>query len=174
MRPQPATYAEFVTQSREVLGLPPEAAPSERLNPSLHGLMKEAFAASEWKAFKLTPDGPVPIPPPTPDAEASLAEQQAALFDEGGKLRRVVEIAGALMAADSFQSGHEPGSDSWYDALETWMRARGERVTDETVSLAALKIGAAMGIWIPEDLRFLEEIDAQKAAMARNESLKDA
>jgi len=91
MKPQPATYAEFVTQSREVLGLPPEAAPSERLNPSLHGLMKEAFAASGLKAFRLTPDGPVPIPPPSPEAQRSMSEQQARMFTPDGQLRMVVE-----------------------------------------------------------------------------------
>ena len=52
------------------------------------------------------------------------------------------------------------------------MRARGEHVTAETVALAALKIGGAMGIWVPEDLRFLKEIDTQKAAMAREEVRK--
>jgi erythromycin esterase-like protein len=71
-----------------------------------------------------------------------------------------------------FESAHDPGCDDWYDDLEAWMRARGERVTAETVALAALKIGGAMGIWVPEDLRFLKEIDTQKAAMAREEVRK--
>ena len=52
------------------------------------------------------------------------------------------------------------------------MRARGEHVTAETVALAALKIGGAMAIWVPEDLRFLKEIDTQKAAMAREKVRK--
>ncbi len=63
---------------------------------------------------------------------------------------------------DGFHSGQEPGGDAWYDDLEAWMRGRGERITDETVSFAALKIGGEMGIWIPEDMRFLNEIDRQR------------
>jgi hypothetical protein len=35
---------KFVQQSRKVLGLPEKSAPTERLNPSLDGLMKEAFS----------------------------------------------------------------------------------------------------------------------------------
>jgi len=37
-------YVKFVQQSRRVLGLPEKSAPTERLNPSLDGLMKEAFS----------------------------------------------------------------------------------------------------------------------------------
>lgn len=42
-----------------------------------------------------------------------------------------------------FESAHDPGCDDWYEGLEAWMRARGERVTAETAALAALKIGGA-------------------------------
>ena len=104
MKPQPATYAEFVTQSREVLGLPPEAAPSERLNPSLHGLMKEAFAASGRKA-------------------------------------------------DSFQSGHEPGTAAWYDDLEASLIRRGIVATDGMLAREAERIGEESGRRIAPDRR---------------------
>lgn len=40
-------YVKFVQQSRRVLGLPEKSAPTERLNPSLHGLMQEAFSRLE-------------------------------------------------------------------------------------------------------------------------------
>lgn len=70
-----------------------------------------------------------------------------------------------------FESAHDPGCDDWYDDLEAWMRSRGERVTAETVVLAALKIGGAT-VWVPEDLRFLNEIGTQQAAMAREEVRK--
>ena len=35
-------YVQFVQQSRKVLGLPEKSAPTERLNPSLDGLMQRA------------------------------------------------------------------------------------------------------------------------------------
>lgn len=41
------SYAEFVAQSRRVLGLPEKSAPTGRLNPSLNGLMNEAFSRAE-------------------------------------------------------------------------------------------------------------------------------
>ena len=40
-------YVKFVQQSRQVLGLPEKCAPTERLNPSLDGLMEEAFSRLE-------------------------------------------------------------------------------------------------------------------------------
>ena len=55
MKPQPATYAEFVTQAREVLGLPAEPPPAERLNPALQALMNDAFALAR-KAPSVPPD----------------------------------------------------------------------------------------------------------------------
>lgn len=36
-------YVKFVQQSRQVLGLPEKSAPTERLNPSLHGLMQRVL-----------------------------------------------------------------------------------------------------------------------------------
>lgn len=36
-------YVKFVQQSRKVLGLPEKSAPTERLNPSLDGLMIEVL-----------------------------------------------------------------------------------------------------------------------------------
>jgi hypothetical protein len=47
-------YVKFVQQSRKVLGLPEKSAPTERLNPSLDGLMKEAFARLEAARRKST------------------------------------------------------------------------------------------------------------------------
>jgi hypothetical protein len=47
-------YVEFVQQSRKVLGLPEKSAPTERLNPSLHGLMIEAFSRVEAARRKTT------------------------------------------------------------------------------------------------------------------------
>jgi len=40
-------YVRFVQQSRKVLGLPGKSEPTERLNPSLDGLMQEAFSRLE-------------------------------------------------------------------------------------------------------------------------------
>lgn len=47
-------YVKFVQQSRKVLGLPEKSAPTERLNPSLHGLMEEAFSRVETARRKPT------------------------------------------------------------------------------------------------------------------------
>jgi hypothetical protein len=47
-------YVDFVQQSRRVLGLPEKSAPTERLNPSLHGLMIEAFSRLEAARHKTT------------------------------------------------------------------------------------------------------------------------
>ncbi len=47
-------YVKFVQQSRQVLGLPEKSAPTERLNPSLHGLMKEALSRLEIARRKET------------------------------------------------------------------------------------------------------------------------
>lgn len=47
-------YVEFVQQSRKVLGLPEKSAPTERLNPSLHGLMIEVLYGSETRRQKQT------------------------------------------------------------------------------------------------------------------------
>jgi hypothetical protein len=47
-------YVEFVQQSRKVLGLPEKSAPTERLNPSLHELMTEAFSRLEAARRKAT------------------------------------------------------------------------------------------------------------------------
>lgn len=47
-------YVEFVQQSRKVLGLPEKSAPTERLNPSLHGLMIEVFSRVEASRQKQT------------------------------------------------------------------------------------------------------------------------
>jgi len=41
------TYAEFVQQSRRVLGLPEKPPPTECLNPGLRDLMNEAFRRAE-------------------------------------------------------------------------------------------------------------------------------
>ena len=47
-------YVKFVQQSRKVLGLPEKSAPTERLNPSLDGLMQEAFSRLEAAHRKST------------------------------------------------------------------------------------------------------------------------
>jgi hypothetical protein len=47
-------YVQFVQQSRKVLGSPEKSAPTERLNPSLHGLMQEAFSLNAKAPRKRT------------------------------------------------------------------------------------------------------------------------
>lgn len=48
------------------------------------------------------------------------------------------------------------------------MRGRGERGTDETIMLRRMSLIERLGVWIPDDMRILKEIDAQKAATERH------
>jgi hypothetical protein len=56
---------------------------------------------SEWKAFRLNPDGgdPIPIPPPTEEQQRSMEEQRQRMFTPDGQFRMVVEIR------EAFQKG---------------------------------------------------------------------
>ncbi len=48
---------------------------------------------SEWKAFRMNPNGgdPIPIPPPTEEQQRSMDEQKERMFTPDGNFRMVME-----------------------------------------------------------------------------------
>lgn len=58
-----------------------------------------------------------------------------------------------------FHSDHAPGSDAWYDALESWMASKGVRATTENVTIERERLMLETGVFIPDDYRFLKDLE---------------
>ncbi len=57
-------------------------------------------------------------------------------------------------------SEYEEGSDAWYDDLEASLVAKGIVPTSENILLARERIMMETGRFIPDDYRFLKELEA--------------
>jgi hypothetical protein len=58
-----------------------------------------------------------------------------------------------------FPSDQAPGSDAWYDDLESWMASRGVPATTENVTIERERLMLETGAFIPDDYRFLRDLE---------------
>jgi hypothetical protein len=58
-----------------------------------------------------------------------------------------------------FHSDHAPGSNAWYDDLESWMASRGVPPTTETVFIERERLMSETGVFISDDYRFLKDLE---------------
>lgn len=58
-----------------------------------------------------------------------------------------------------FRSDQDPGSDAWYDDLESWMASKGIPATAENITVERERLMMESGAFIPDDYRFLKDLE---------------
>lgn len=69
-----------------------------------------------------------------------------------------------------FHSDHNPGSDSWYDDLESWMASEGIPATAENITVERERLMMERGAFIPGDYRFMRDSGSSEKKPLRKAS----